>query len=365
MKRILIDGTTISPQTDGLSQYILNIAARLNTTAIEWTILVRPIVTSLPDIISLKEKMHVITANIAPIGFKRDIQFAKWLHTHQHEYDAILYPSNQYPWGNKRPTAFVIHDLIYEEYPQQLGRLPMLKRLWLRHVVHRGLNKANKVICVSAYTQSEVVRIHGKHFAEKMIVIGEGAEHLNKFNTHIPTDKKKYMVYIGSSRGHKNIHRLLQAIQQVQSTLQTNGWKVLLVGDTIFYSKADQQLIRDMANTIHTTGWLSTKDISHILAEAGALIFPSLSEGFGIPLVEAFYYDVPVLCSNRTSLPEVAGDAALYFNPLDVNDIANKIEEFITHPSIYSTMTLAGRERLKKYTWKRAATEISELMLHL
>ncbi len=365
MKRVLIDGTPISAQTDGLSQYILNIAARLDTSLIEWTILVRPIVSALPEILHLKETMQVIIADIAPIGIKRDIQFAKWLKVHQQEYDAILYPSNQYPCGNQLPTAYVIHDLIYEEYPQQLGHLQRLKRLWLRHVVHRGLRKANKVICVSAYTQSEVLRIHGTRFAEKTIVIGEGAEHLDRFNTHMPAEKKKYLVYIGSSRGHKNILRLLQAIKQIQPTLKTNGWKLLIIGDTTFYGKQEQQIISELDDTIHAMGWLPTEKINHVLAEAGALIFPSLSEGFGIPLVEAFYYDVPVLCSNRTSLPEVAGNAALYFNPLDINDIANKIVEFITNPSISQTMALAGRERLKKYTWKQAAQNISELMLHL
>ncbi len=362
MKRILIDGTTISPKTDGLSQYILNIAARLDISSVAWTILVRPIVAALPEVVRLKERMQVIEADIAPIGIKRDIQFAKWLWTHQKEYDAILYPSNQYPWGNRIPTAYVIHDLIYEEFPQQLGRLQPLKRFWLRRVVRRGLKKADKVICVSSYTQSEVIRIHGAYFTSKMVVVGEGAEHLDAFNTHIPTEKGKYLVYIGSSRGHKNILRLLQAVQQVQSTLKENGWKLLIIGDTCFYGKTEQQLMHDLGDTLQTTGWLPTEDVNRILAEAGALIFPSLSEGFGIPLVEAFYYDVPVLCSKRASLPEVAGNAALYFNPLDVNDIADKIVEFITTPSMASKLAMAGRKRLQKYSWKQAAAKISHIM---
>lgn len=362
MKRILIDGTPISPKTDGLSQYILNIAARLDMSQdTTWTMLIRPALSHTAEIAHLRDKgLHIIEADIAPIGIKRDLQYIKWFRQHAKEYDAVLCPSNQYPAGIHVPAVYIIHDLIYEEWPQQLGKLRHIKRLWLRHVVRRGLCKASKVICVSSYTRSEVLRLHGNRFAEKIQVIGEGAEHLDKYHNDRNIQKEKYIVYIGSSRGHKNIHRLLQAIKLIHPALKTSGWRLLIIGDTSFYGKQEQTLINELEDIVQSTGWV--QDINHLLARAGALIFPSLSEGFGIPLLEAFYYNVPVLCSNRTSLPEVAGNAAIYFNPLDIQDIANKIIYFINTPAIANELTAAGQKRLQLYSWQKAADTISTIM---
>ena len=112
---------------------------------------------------------------------------------------------------------------------------------------------------------------------------------------------------------------------------------------------------------IHLTGWLGDEELDSYFRHAKALIFPSLSEGFGIPVLEAYFYKIPLLLSNQASLPEVAGDAAIYFNPYDVNDIADKIVGFIQsddHKELIEKQT----QRKSLYSWQKTAEQIQGIV---
>ena len=109
------------------------------------------------------------------------------------------------------------------------------------------------------------------------------------------------------------------------------------------------------------TGYVSNACVSRLYREADAFIFPSLSEGFGLPVLEAFHYGTPLLCSNATSLPEVAGDAALYFDPHDAGAIADAIVRFYADPKLGPRLAEAGRRRLREFSWAKAARETVDL----
>ena len=124
------------------------------------------------------------------------------------------------------------------------------------------------------------------------------------------------------------------------------------------------QVIREINSQreiIQLTGWLSNSDLAYCFQHANAFIFPSLCEGFGIPVLEAYFHKVPLLLSNQSSLPEVAGEAAIYFNPTDINDIANTIIRFVqerNHDDLIQKQTC----RMKLYSWKKAAITISNII---
>lgn len=368
MKHILIDGTTMSRRIDGLTQYILNVVLHLDCTKNKYTLLLRPDECPANYLQRFIDKgIAIEEANIAPIGPLRDIQFARYLRTHT-PFDAAFIPSNQYPIALRLPAVYVIHDLIYEQFPEQLGRFSRLKRWYLRWVVKIGLKRARKVVAVSKYTQSEIIRCYGKQFEDKIHVIYEGWEHLlsNALPTNevsIRADFQEYILYVGSSRGHKNLARLIAAIKHCQNDIP-NGWGFVIVGNTKMFKPEQLREIEQInrtKKTIQLTGWLSDEQLAEYFRQAKALVFPSLSEGFGIPVLEAYFYKIPLLLSNQASLPEVAGDAAIYFNPYDIENIANTLVQFVK-TNDYSELITKQIERLSLYSWEKTSNQIQQII---
>ncbi len=371
-KRILIDGTTISKKTDGLSQYILNTVAYLDADEFDVTLIVRTGECPHWAIEKFESKgITVKTVNIKPIGPLRDVQLGLYLLRNRKKFDLAFIPSNQFPVFIGIPTVYTIHDLIYEHYPQQLGRLAGLKKCYLHFVVKVGLRKAKYVIAVSENTKKDIIRIHSPKRAEKIVVVYEGWEHLTKYKPDVsakldvPFDH--YILYVGSTRQHKNLDNLLLAIQKIKDRLPA-GYGVVCVGNTSFFSQKQIDAINNInreKEIIHFTGWLTDEELSAYFKKSIAFIFPSLCEGFGIPVLEAFYYQIPLLLSNRSSLPEVAGDAALYFDPTDVDDMGEKILYFIENQvTLTDELVNKGTNRLNLFSWKSASKKICEY-IHL
>ncbi len=370
-RNILIDGTTISSQMDGLSQYILNIVSWLDVEKANFTFIVRPNECPIDYLEKFTAKgISIEEVVIAPIGPIRELQFLLFFMKNRRKYDAAFFPSNQFPVFATLPSLYTIHDLIYEQFPEQLGKLSGLKRLFLHWNVKVGLRKANKVIAVSDYTRQEIIKYHGEKHKDKIEVIHEGWEHLSKPLplTVIQKPWLNYIFYVGNSRGHKNLINLLYAIFKIKDKLPQN-YGVLICGNTISLQKKYQELIEKInrqRQIISFTGWVSDEELIDYFSKANAFIFPSLSEGFGIPVLEAFYYQVPTLLSNQGSLPEVAGDSAIYFNPNDKSDIAGKIMDFIKNEDdIAPKLKLKGTERLKKFGWQKASNEILKQLLKI
>ncbi len=367
MKHILIDGTPVSRHIDGLTQYILNVVLRLDTSTTHYTLLMRPneCPTEYAQLL-LAKGIEIEEANISPIGPIRDLQFARYLSQHK-QFDAAYIPSNQFPLALRLPSLYVIHDLIYEQFPEQLGRLAWLKKYYLRCVVRIGLRMAKKVVAVSNYTRQEILKYHGQQFAHKIQVIHEGWEHLLRNavadTPAVETGFKQYILYVGSSRGHKNLSRLVAAVKQSQHQIP-DGTGVVIVGNTKMFRPEQLQEIQDLNHdkkTIHLTGWVSDQQLNSYFRNAKAFIFPSLSEGFGIPVLEAFFYKIPLLLSNQASLPEVAGDAAIYFDPYDVNDIADKLVQCMKNDN-HDTLIAKQTQQLTHYSWEITGKKTQEII---
>lgn len=367
MRHILIDGTPVSRQMDGLTQYILNVVLRLDMS-FRYTLLLRPNQCPERYLQKLKEtSISIEEVDISPIGPLREFQFARYMRSHAH-FDAAFIPSNQYPLCLRIPTLYVLHDLIYEQFPEQLGCLSILKRWYLHRIVRRGLCRASQVVAVSNYTYQEILKYHGEQFAEKITVVHEGWEHLldnisveEELSTKI--DFKHYLLYVGSSRGHKNLSRLLSAMQKVCCTLPKDTGLVIVGNEKMFTKKQLEKIqeINVLRKTVQLTGWLTDEKLAYCFRNAKGLIFPSLCEGFGIPVLEAYYYHLPLLLSNQSSLPEVAGDAAIYFSPTDVEDMANVISAFFENND-YSELIEKQDQRLKLYSWKKTAIKITQIL---
>lgn len=365
MKHILIDGTTISKQMDGLSQYILNVTNRLPLhDDRQYHIVVRPGECPVAYMEIWQNKgIDILTASIEPIGVRREFQFYRWL-KQQKPFDAVIVPSNQFPIALRVPSIYVVHDIIYERFPSQLGKWAKLKRLWLHFNVARGLKQTNQIIAVSQYTKQEILRFHHNTKEQKIQVVYEGWEHLKTTSTppSINVPFSKYIVYIGSSRGHKNIQGLLDAMELAAPKLSTTEGLVI-VGDSKMLNAHQLDQIKRLKEHVLVTGWINQEELSAYYCQAKAVIFPSLCEGFGIPILEAFYFHKPLLLSNAASLPEVAGEAAIYFDPIKPQEIAEKILYAIQMSDQEQRLWMEqGEERLKLFSWQKTADEIDKII---
>ena len=368
IKQILIDGTTISKRIDGLSQYILNVVSRLPQRADRrYSIVVRPDECPAEYCELWRQKgIEILTAAIDPIGPWREIKFRRWLRL-QRPFDAALVPSNQYPLSLSIPAVYVVHDLIYERYVGQLGKWGVLKRKWLHYNVAKGLQKARTIVAVSEFTKREILRCHPQTVAHKIHVVYEGWEHLQACCQQAPLNLpfREYILYIGSSRRHKNLQGLINAMR-IASDHLPEGTGLVIAGDDRMLNARQRAQIAAMKGKIITTGWLSQEALNYCYARSQAVIFPSLCEGFGIPVLEAFYFRKPILLSNTSSLPEVAKEAAVYFDTNQPVDMALAIIHALQMSETEQTEWIRkGEQRLKTFSWQKTADEIDRLLTEL
>lgn len=150
--------------------------------------------------------------------------------------------------------------------------------------------------------------------------------------------KKPYILYVGNDYPHKNLRRLKSVFEKIKA--EGLDYDLVLITD-----------------------FISEQELDNLYKNASLFVFPSLYEGFGLPPLEAMKRGLPVASSNVASLPEILGDAALYFNPLDIDDMANKIKKALIDRELRERLIREGFERIKKYDWQKMARETLEVYL--
>jgi glycosyltransferase involved in cell wall biosynthesis len=264
-------------------------------------------------------------------------------------------------------NIFCIPDLQHEFYPDFFSKevLEWRKKYFLKSAMY-----ADAIITISAYSRKTIIdRLHINK--NKISCFYEGVPHYyfqklnpkkiesvkNEYN--LPDD---YIFYPANTWPHKNHLTLFKAIQEYNLT---HPQKINLVF-TGYKSDAHDRIIKklkeqDIAQHIFYLGYITDEDMPYIYKNAACLVFPSLFEGFGIPLVEAMYSECPILCSNVTSIPEIAGDAALYFNPLNHKDIAEKIDVLLRDSVMRNTLIENGKKRYALFSYEACAKDTMEL----
>lgn len=370
-KRILIDATTVVDKIDGLSRYIINLLAHFPEEAFDkfdFSVLIGKGVQR-EDLWEVLKKgiFEVIEAQISPIGPKRDWDMFWFLRKNKKSFDLFHSTSNQYPLYLKGGVA-TVHDITFRKYFDMPWWTFKMGRVYLNKVIKNSLIKSTAVIAVSNATKNDLLESYGSEFRDKIHVIYEGWEHFSKedhpSNGQIENfNFKDYIFYVGTTRKHKNIKNLLKAFDISLNKIPSNI-KLILTGRTDYLDKEDAKVIEKIngqGKRIIFTGYASNEAIAHLFSNADAFIFPSLSEGFGIPILEAFYFNTPVLCSNTTALPEVAGDAGIYFDPHDPESIADTIIDFYKDESKRITAIEKGKQQLAKFSSSKAALETIQL----
>jgi glycosyltransferase involved in cell wall biosynthesis len=243
-----------------------------------------------------------------------------------------------------------VHDMIHEKFPQFFSPADITSRL-----KRAAVSRADHVICVSENTRTDLIALFGVD-PGKVTVIHHGASTLPRPpGSRAPTDRP-YVAYVGVRSGYKNFSRVLQAFG-ASDFLRRNAALVCFGGGDLTSAErveiAGARLSPEQV--VHQRG--TDETLATVYAHAEALVYPSLYEGFGLPPLEAMGLGCPVVCSNTSSLPEVCGDAAEYFDPNSPESIAETLERTLASPDRRREMAAQGFSRRERFSWDRCAME--------
>jgi glycosyltransferase involved in cell wall biosynthesis len=256
----------------------------------------------------------------------------------------------------------VIYDLNFEHFPENLA---LKNRIYFKFFFKRFAKKAKRIATISEYSKKDIIDFYG--IAENNIDnvscgINSDFKSLNHEERNQAKDKfsegKPYFFFIGSVHPRKNVNRLLQAFIKFKE--KTDSDFNLVIGGSMMWNNSDIIKTYESSkykNNIKFVGRLSNEDLKLALGGAYALAFVPVFEGFGLPIVEAFEANVPVLTSNVTSLPEVAGDAAIYANPFKVDEITDGLVQLYKNENgLIEDLISKGRIQKNKFSWEKTAS---------
>jgi glycosyltransferase involved in cell wall biosynthesis len=262
--------------------------------------------------------------------------------------------------NTKVPQLMLVHDIAFEHFADQVDSL-VLK--YYRHFSPRYVEKVEALAAVSEATKNDMINTY-RTPADKITVVRNGVSDrfvpLNHEEQKIMRDKftsgRKFFSYVGSMHPRKNVIRLLDAFEIFSR--ENQDIDLALLGRFAWKSGEIQEKVNRInagQNHIHLPGHLDPENLAKVLASSEALLYPSLYEGFGLPILEAYRCQVPVLTSNVSSMPEVAGDAAILVDPYSVQEISEGMKSLVTQDGLRAELVKKGLQRVEEFSWDKSA----------
>jgi glycosyltransferase involved in cell wall biosynthesis len=278
----------------------------------------------------------------------------------KYKVDVFLSPDGFGTLNSKVPTCLVIHDLAFEHYPDHLKTS---HSIYFRKFTPKFAQKAKRIITVSEYSKQDIATRY--HIPTDKIAVSNNAAH----DEYVPlswetqeevkakySDGCEYFIFAGALHPRKNVVNLLKAFIRFKKRNGSN-MKLIIVGRMAWNYKEVVEMKNEMPfkNEVIWLGYLDVNELAIVMGAAYALVYASLFEGFGIPIIEAYKCGVPAIVSNTSSMPEVAGDAALVVDPKDYHDIADKMSLLYKDEVLRSELSKKALIQTQKYTWEKAS----------
>ncbi len=285
-----------------------------------------------------------------------------------HKIDIFVSPDGYISLRTKIPQLAVIHDINFYHNPEGL---PFLSSWYLNKYFPTFANKAKRVVTVSEFSKADIVNSYGVN-ENKIDVVYNGAN-----NAFLPLTKEEvqnvrekltegipYFVFVGAFNPRKNVDGLINAYT-IFRTKANSTIKLVLVGEPMFKTKAIKNAYNNcpFKNDIVFTGRKEVNELRDIIGASLAMVYPSHFEGFGIPVLEAIKCEVPLAVSNKTSLPEVAGNAAIYFDPSNTESIASSMVELLNNEPLRKKLVENAKSQSQKFSWNFSAEKLYESIL--
>ncbi len=337
----------------GVSLYTLNLLREFYKSAgekIQFVIYLRK--SPLSDLPSQNEyfKYIVIPGSVA----WSQVFFPAYLATHKKP-DVLFCPAHYIPRFSSVKTVVTIHDVAYFYYPEEFLKKDLYK---LKNWTSYALNRSSKVIAVSENTKKDIIKFYETP-EQKIEVIHNGFNITSSVETpeEVKLPTSPYLLYVGTLQPRKNVVKLIEAFSSLKK--EHADLKLYLVGkkgwlyDEIYVRVTQLNLQDDVV----FTGYVTDGEKNALYKHAQAYVLPSLYEGFGNPPLEAMSAGCPAIVSNNSSLPEVCGDACVYFDPNDTIDMAKKIDEVLSNNELRASLKAKGLQRVKEFSWKKCADE--------
>ena len=274
-------------------------------------------------------------------------------------------PANIIPLYYDQPSVVTVHDLAIYDHPEWFPtRFVNNQSFATKILVPKSIKKAKKVIAVSENTKKDIQRLF-KVFAGKISVIHEGAIY-QKPTIPFSKLKKKYklqdefILFIGTIEPRKNLERLINAYRGLVATDKIKH-QLVIAGNLGWGYKNIIMSIKELnaqkPNSVRYVGYVAHEEKFTLLKKSACFVFPSLYEGFGIPILEAMSQGTPVITSNCSSLPEVANEAAILVDPNKTGEIVKAILDILDDKTLQQRLAVLGKARVKKFSWKKTAEE--------
>ncbi len=366
VRKYVLDARTATAHFPGIGRYVASLARAIGSllTPDERLILLRdPTPPSPWDLSALSDQqVEVLDLPASPFSLHQQVAVPRLLA----RVGATLYHSPYYlmPYRPGRPALLTVHDLIPLLLPDQSTTRA---RLLFRWAMTMALRAAHLVIAVSEATRRDLIT-YFRVPHRRVVTIPEAAD--PTFRPRPPAEvsalrrkyglPERYVLYLGSNKPHKNLVRLIEAWALAATRGIGREAGVTLVVAGAWDPRYPEPRQRAESLGLEDVRWLGPvpeTDLPALYTGATAFVFPSLYEGFGLPVLEAMACGVPVLCSNASSLPEIAGDAALTFDPADPEAIADALVRVLGDADLRADLRDRGVRRARTFSWERTARE--------
>lgn len=362
--KIGIDARMYGSQQGGLGRYIEQLILHLEKidSQNEYVIFLRS--DNWNDFNPINPKFRKVLANISWYGWQEQLLLPSIIK--KEKLDLMHFPHWNVPIFFRGDFIMTIHDLLLLHFPSQqastLGPLKYwIKNFFFKITLNKAAKRAKKIITISEFSKQDIIKtlkISPRKICVTLLsplpvstTYNPPFSLRNKYDIHKP-----YWLYVGVAYPHKNLDKLISAWKIFSQ--KNLDFQLVLVGKfNYFYNQLIDQVKQENIHDVIFTDYVPDLELAELYQNASLYVFPSLYEGFGLPPLEAMQYELPVISSNATCLPEILSDAALYFDPKNELELISKAELAINDEVTRTRLIQNGHKLLFKYSWETTAKQ--------